>query len=227
MTNNDIILTAATAAGILTAEQAEFLTSRGLMVPIHTYQFWKNAGYQVRKGEKAALKLNLWKPTKLSKAEQEDLSEEDSENITKMRLSKSSLFTWKQVDKIDGAGTSDTLLLAAEKTSPEKEETETPESPEAEEQETHTYVDRYGRLKFDYQSDGHKGSLDLYLVDWFPNTQKKLKVILGMINEADEPEKIKKEITDWIISCIKYHEPRERSKTIVKKLRSNLNFLAA
>lgn len=38
---------------------------------IHTYAIWKNLGYQVKKGEKAITKLQIWKHTTKQKGEDE------------------------------------------------------------------------------------------------------------------------------------------------------------
>ena len=43
--------------------------------PIHTYQYWKNHGYQVQKGEKAITQIMIWKHV-INKKKNEDYDEE-------------------------------------------------------------------------------------------------------------------------------------------------------
>ncbi len=61
MTNIEIIYQAAIAAGIYTKNQADAILKETGTLPIHTYQGWKKRGYQVRRGEKAALVESLWR----------------------------------------------------------------------------------------------------------------------------------------------------------------------
>lgn len=61
MTNNQIIMDAAVRAELITAEQAAEFIKTGRMPELHTYGYWKKAGRQVKKGEKAALRVFLWK----------------------------------------------------------------------------------------------------------------------------------------------------------------------
>ena len=62
---------------------------------IHTYQAWKQLGYQVKKGEKAKASFTIWKYVKGKKKEE---TEEEPE--AKMFMTKASFFTLEQVEKI-------------------------------------------------------------------------------------------------------------------------------
>lgn len=61
MTNTEIITRSAVLAGIYTKEEAEAIIKSGHVLPLHTYSAWKEAGYQVKRGEKAVLAVMLWK----------------------------------------------------------------------------------------------------------------------------------------------------------------------
>ena len=63
--------------------------------PIHTYNGWKERGYQVQKGEKAIAQFMIWKHvTKKAKVEGED-------DETKMFMKKASWFKLSQVEPIE------------------------------------------------------------------------------------------------------------------------------
>ena len=53
MTNTQIIINEAIANGLYTKEEVEAILETGHMIPLHTFQTWKSAGYIVRKGEHA------------------------------------------------------------------------------------------------------------------------------------------------------------------------------
>ena len=78
MTNVEIIAAAKMANGI--TEEA------------NTYAYWKKAGYQVRKGEKAAFKCRIWKYSKKKH------DEEDESGVMFMKTA--SFFTVSQCDRI-------------------------------------------------------------------------------------------------------------------------------
>lgn len=63
---------------------------------IHTFNGWKERGYQVKKGEKSKIKFAIWKYTKKI-VKDEDGKEEDK---TSMFLKMSAFFTTEQVEKI-------------------------------------------------------------------------------------------------------------------------------
>ena len=60
MKNKDIIREAAIQTGMVTAEEAEELDSKGMEIPFHTAAGWKQKGYSVRDGE-AGTEVKLWK----------------------------------------------------------------------------------------------------------------------------------------------------------------------
>lgn len=62
---------------------------------IHTYQVWKELGYQVKKGEKAKASFTIWKHVKPKK---KDENEEEPE--AKLFMTKASFFTIDQTEKI-------------------------------------------------------------------------------------------------------------------------------
>ena len=96
MTNNQIIFNEVVANGIMTENEALEILESGYRLPVHTYAEWQRMGYQVQKGEKAAIKTKLWKPvTKKDK--------ETDEKEIKMIMVTAALFTNKQVAKIEKA----------------------------------------------------------------------------------------------------------------------------
>ena len=50
MTNTQIIINEAVANGLYTKEEVENILAGGHMIPLHTFQTWKNTGYSVKKG---------------------------------------------------------------------------------------------------------------------------------------------------------------------------------
>lgn len=65
---------------------------------IHTYQKWKELGYQVQKGQKAITQFPIWKYT--AKKKKED-SEEKAQEEGHCFLKKASFFKKSQVEKIE------------------------------------------------------------------------------------------------------------------------------
>lgn len=61
--------------------------------PIHTYQVWKDLGYQVQKGQKAIARITIWKHT--SKKD-----EETGEEDTKLFMKTAAFFSMSQVEKV-------------------------------------------------------------------------------------------------------------------------------
>ena len=125
MTNNEIICKAAILAGIFTEAQAQMFFEKGLNLPIHTYKAWQDLGYQVKKGEKAALKVQLWKVGKAKKNDEEGSTEEGAEPKTKMFLANAALFTFNQVEKIGGEP--ENIEESAQISTSEPETTDIPE----------------------------------------------------------------------------------------------------
>lgn len=66
--------------------------------PIHTYQTWKEMGFQVQKGEKAVCKLHIWKHT-TRKAKTEDGSE--GEAVSQMFMTSAAFFAMHQVKPVN------------------------------------------------------------------------------------------------------------------------------
>jgi hypothetical protein len=62
---------------------------------IHTFQVWKQLGYQVKKGQKAKATFSIWKYVKPKKKE-----ENQEEPEAKMFMTKASFFTIDQTEKI-------------------------------------------------------------------------------------------------------------------------------
>lgn len=104
MTNQTIITAAAIQAGIFTEEEADAFISMGRRLPLHTFAEWKRMGYAVKKGEKARLKVDIWKKSNktVAKATMPDGTEE---NVESDRFYKklSHFFTFDQVEKIAAA----------------------------------------------------------------------------------------------------------------------------
>lgn len=71
---------------------------------IHTYQEWKELGYQVKKGEHAIAKFAVWKPTKQKKAKTDDEKQEDGTIKVQAKprffMANASWFKISQVEKI-------------------------------------------------------------------------------------------------------------------------------
>lgn len=65
-----------------------------IIEPIHTYQGWKERGYQVRKGEKSNIRITIWKHTAAK------TTKEGKKIPEKTFLKNSAFFTADQVDKI-------------------------------------------------------------------------------------------------------------------------------
>ena len=100
MTNFDIITSAAIQAGIFTEDQAIEILSTGRRLPVHTFSEWKRLGYTVKKGEKACLKVYIWK--KSNKTQTAETKDGDEIEIDTSRFYKklSHFFTFEQVEKL-------------------------------------------------------------------------------------------------------------------------------
>lgn len=93
MTNREIILEALNLGGVSFHIDQEDLK---------TYQVWKSLGYQVKKGEKAYIQLDLWIPVKYKNKEEEIKDKEDKNNENPgFRKKKTSLFHRNQVEEIE------------------------------------------------------------------------------------------------------------------------------
>ena len=66
---------------------------------IHTYAAWKQLGYQVKKGEHAIAKFQIWK-YKEKKGKEEKEADGEQENKGDMFLKVSHFFKMSQVEKV-------------------------------------------------------------------------------------------------------------------------------
>lgn len=104
MTNREMVLRAAVMAGIYSGSQAAALEkANGGALPLYTFGEWKKRGYIVKKGQHAALTLNLWayKNGKASEAPEGADGEADPDEGFKLR--KMHLFDFRQVEKLAAA----------------------------------------------------------------------------------------------------------------------------
>lgn len=110
MTNEQIIFSVAqelAEQGVIafTGETVEILTLSGekkefkLTEPIHTYQHWQSLGYQVKKGEKAITKIQIWKP--YVKKEEQEKPESELLKSPKMFMKVAAFFSESQVQPLE------------------------------------------------------------------------------------------------------------------------------
>ncbi|MBR4549249.1 MAG: hypothetical protein IKO83_04940 [Oscillospiraceae bacterium] len=75
--------------------------------PIHTFNYWKERGYSVIKGEKAVIKLTIWKHTERKCKVPEDANADTAaimaEPVTCMFMKTSAFFSLSQVQPIKEA----------------------------------------------------------------------------------------------------------------------------
>ena len=110
MTNAMIILLESVKlmeAGVIKGSGIKGLTQDGkeieLPEKIHTYQAWKQLGYQVKKGSKAVAQFPVWKyiTGKMKEAEvRDDVDVENNENKGYCHMKVASFFTREQVEEI-------------------------------------------------------------------------------------------------------------------------------
>lgn len=100
MTNTEIIINEAVENGLYTMEQIENILASGHMIPLHTFQAWKSAGYIVKKGEHARITTRLWRFTNKSKKNNEADENTDGTDNEHYYLAKAFLFTSDQVERI-------------------------------------------------------------------------------------------------------------------------------
>ncbi len=105
MTNEQMIQKTAVALGLFTEEQVATFAAAGRRLPLHTYAEWKALGYQVKRGEHAALKMQLWKPRRVKKDEKADrlTAPESDDTDGTFFLATSHLFLSSQVERIQTA----------------------------------------------------------------------------------------------------------------------------
>ncbi len=105
MTNEQMIRKTAIDVGLFTEEQANAFAAAGRRLPLHTYAEWQALGFQVKRGEHAALKMQLWKPRK-GKKQEEAIQQEAPESDTtdgSFFLATAHLFLYSQVEHIQTA----------------------------------------------------------------------------------------------------------------------------
>lgn len=105
MTNLAIITAAAIQAGIFSEEQTDAIIKSGHALPLHTFAEWKRMGFMVKKGEKARMKVEIWKKSNktVAKATMPDGTEEEIES-DRFYKKLSHFFTLDQVEKIAKGG---------------------------------------------------------------------------------------------------------------------------
>ncbi len=77
--NSSAIMAAGVEAGIIKPVQLLEYLQTGKMPAVHTFDVWKNAGYRVKKGEKAAFQARIWKYTEKVKTETEEEQAKETE----------------------------------------------------------------------------------------------------------------------------------------------------
>ncbi len=93
MTNTEIIIAEAVKNGIYTEDKIENFLAKGVAPPIHTYAFWEQNGYRVKKGQHACITTRLWQLEPPKKTDDGDETEEH------FYLTKAHLFSLEQVER--------------------------------------------------------------------------------------------------------------------------------
>ena len=89
MTNAEIVAREMVKNGIPDTEYA------------HTFAVWKHLGYSVKKGEKAAFKTQIWKPSKRKVKNDDEQNDKDENVISGMYLVTAHFFTSSQVEPME------------------------------------------------------------------------------------------------------------------------------
>lgn len=100
MTNFQIITAAAIEAGLYTEEQATAIIEQLGGLPLHTFSEWKRMGYSVKKGEKACLKVDIWKKSNKKETVTTKDGEEQEVDMSRYYKKLSHFFTFSQVEKL-------------------------------------------------------------------------------------------------------------------------------
>ena len=100
--NSSAIMAAGIEAKVITPVQLLEYMQTGKMPAIHTFDVWKNAGYRVKKGEKAAFQARIWKYTeKVNTETEEEQTKETEEKKGHDFIKKTAyFFTAEQVEKM-------------------------------------------------------------------------------------------------------------------------------
>ena len=101
MTNLQIITNSAVANGLFTEEEVRAIFASGGVLPLFTFKEWKRRGYQVRRGEHAALTCDIWRhKEKKGSIPMEDGNDKEVDE-SHFYKHKAFLFTKEQVDRIE------------------------------------------------------------------------------------------------------------------------------
>lgn len=100
MTNLQIIASAAIESGLYTEEQVEACFSSGHLLPLHTFNEWKRLGFTVKKGEKARLKVDIWKKSNKKITAENENGDEIEADTGRFYKKLSHFFTFDQVEKL-------------------------------------------------------------------------------------------------------------------------------
>lgn len=93
MTNEQIIYNATRVFLGIDEETAGRLLLAGKFPAYHTYEAWREIGYQVQKGSKACFSAQIWKMT--------EKKNEDGERVNKMIMKRAHFFGFDQVKPIE------------------------------------------------------------------------------------------------------------------------------
>ena len=96
MTNFEIVVNEAILNGVFTEDQVQGQLSEGDL-PLKTFKSWLDAGFIVRKGQKARVQTKLWKMKTRKKSDKTD----DEQDKDKFILVPAYLFTADQVAPIE------------------------------------------------------------------------------------------------------------------------------
>lgn len=95
MTNTEIIYKATAAYLGLDEDAAAALMLSGKFPAFHTYEAWRESGYQVQRGEKAAFSARIWKSV--------DKKTDDGQKVKIMIMKTAHFFSREQVKPIQSA----------------------------------------------------------------------------------------------------------------------------
>lgn len=103
MTNEQIIYSAAINAGIFSEAEAQKYVQSGRRLPLHTFAEWRKHGYNVKKGEHAALTVRICRKKSVKASDPADNKEakktEEEEINDCYYLVTAYLFTSAQVER--------------------------------------------------------------------------------------------------------------------------------
>ena len=100
MTNEQIIIREAINHKLYTEEEIEKMILNFEDIPLHTFAFWKEHGFMVKKGQHACIETKLWKLKKGTKKEEVANVKDPSEDTAHFYMCKSFLFHGSQVERM-------------------------------------------------------------------------------------------------------------------------------